>query len=62
MNDTTIAVKEKDLDKVREILDLSDDRIMQTAYFLARKDLEEIESMMEKTEEKARKTEKRWIS
>jgi len=52
MNDTTIAVKEKDLDKVREILDLSDDRIMQTAYFLARKDLEEIESMMEKLKKK----------
>ncbi|MGB4437425.1 MAG: hypothetical protein WBI50_08395, partial [Acetomicrobium sp.] len=52
MNGTKIAVKERDLDKVREILDLSDDRIMQTAYFLARKDLEEIESMMEKLKKK----------
>ena len=37
VNDITIAVRERDIDRTREILDLPDDRIIQTAYFLAKR-------------------------
>ncbi len=52
INDMTIAVKKKDLDRVREILDLPDDEIMRTAYFLAKKDLKEIRSEMDRLKKK----------
>lgn len=52
INDMTIAVKKKDLDRVREILDLPDDEIMRTAYFLAKKGLKEIRSEMDRLKKK----------
>ena len=52
VNDITIAVRENDLDRMREILELSDDEIMRTAYLLAKKDLKEIRSEIDRLKKK----------
>lgn len=52
VNDITIAVRERDIDRTREILDLPDDEIMRTAYLLAKRDLEETRREMDRLKKK----------